>query len=55
VFLALALDVYRKTGGMPATLAARRLFSFSLLYLTLLFGVLLIEHVAGPLLNGWVR
>ena len=55
VFLALAIDVYRKTEGMPATLAARRLFSFSLMYLTLLFGVLLLEHVAGPLLASWVR
>ncbi len=55
VFLALAIDVYRRTDGMPATVAARRLFSFSLVYLTLLFGVLLIEHVAGPLLTGWVR
>ena len=55
VFLALAVDVYRKTEGMPAILAARRLFSFSLLYLTLVFGVLLLERTVGPLLSAWMR
>ena len=55
VFLALAIDVHRRTEGMAATLAARRLFSFSLLYLTLLFGTLLVEHAAGPLLASWTR
>ena len=55
VFLALAIDVCRKTEGMPATLAARRLFRFSLLYLTLLFGVLLLERTVGPLISMWMR
>ena len=55
VFVTLAIDVFRKRSGVAATLAARRLFRFSLVYMTLLFGVLLIEHAAGPLLSVWVR
>ncbi len=55
VFVALAANVFRKRDGVPATLAARQLFRFSLVYLTLLFGVLLVEHAAGPLLSLWTR
>ena len=54
VFLACAFDVYRKREGMAATLAARRLFGFSLVYMTMLFGALLLERVAGPLVASWI-
>jgi protoheme IX farnesyltransferase len=43
IFFALALDVWRKTSGSAAEMAAKRLFGFSVLYLFLLFTVLLIE------------
>ena len=49
VFLWLALDVYRSRSGERAVFAARRLFRYSLLYLALLFAMLLIERVSGPL------
>jgi protoheme IX farnesyltransferase len=44
-FLALAAEVFTKRDGPLADRAARRLFSFSILYLFLLFAVLLAEHV----------
>ncbi|MDH3580012.1 MAG: heme o synthase [Hyphomicrobiales bacterium] len=47
VFLALAVNVYRVTQGKQAEKAARRLFSFSILYLFLLYAVLLAEHAFG--------
>lgn len=47
VFLALAVNVYRVTQGRPADRAARRLFSFSIFYLFLLYAVLLTEHALG--------
>ena len=43
-FLALATDVFIRREGLPANRAAQRLFSFSILYLFLLFAVLLAEH-----------
>ena len=45
VFLKLAVDVYRIREGREADGASKRLFSFSILYLFLLFAVLLVEHV----------
>jgi protoheme IX farnesyltransferase len=46
----LAIDVYRKRTGKPATQAARALFKFSLLYLFLLFAVLPLETAANALI-----
>jgi protoheme IX farnesyltransferase len=46
VFLWLAAQVWRIREGREADHAAKRLFGFSILYLFLLFGVLLGEHVA---------
>jgi heme o synthase len=46
VFLYLAWRVRKVTEGRAADAAARRLFTFSILYLFLLFAVLLAEHVA---------
>jgi protoheme IX farnesyltransferase len=43
LFLALAIEVWRKRRGVAAQSAARRLFAFSVLYLFLLFAVLLVE------------
>jgi protoheme IX farnesyltransferase len=43
LFLALAIEVWRKRRGVAAQSAARRLFAFSVLYLFLLFSVLLVE------------
>jgi heme o synthase len=43
-FVALAVDVWRKTDGAAGDKAAKRLFAFSILYLFLLFAVLLAEH-----------
>jgi protoheme IX farnesyltransferase len=43
LFLALAIEVWRKRRGTAAQSAARRLFAFSVLYLFLLFAVLLVE------------
>jgi protoheme IX farnesyltransferase len=45
VFLALAAEVFIRRQGPSADRAARRLFSFSILYLFLLFAVLLAEHI----------
>jgi protoheme IX farnesyltransferase len=44
-FLVLAAEVFIRRQGPLADRAARRLFSFSILYLFLLFAVLLAEHV----------
>jgi protoheme IX farnesyltransferase len=49
IFVALAVRVWRITEGREADAAARRLFSFSILYLFILFAVLLGEHVAAKL------
>ena len=49
LFMALAVEVWRKCEGPPAEQAAKRLFAFSILYLFLLFAVLLGEHVARHL------
>jgi protoheme IX farnesyltransferase len=43
LFLALAIEVWRKRRGAAAPAAARRLFAFSVLYLFLLFATLLVE------------
>ena len=51
IFLWLAVDVYRLPDGASASLAARKLFRFSLIYLALLFAVLLGEH----LVTLWVH
>jgi protoheme IX farnesyltransferase len=47
VFLYLAWKVRRITEGREADQAARQLFTFSILYLFLLFAVLLAEHAAA--------
>ena len=49
IFVALAVRVWQITEGREADAAARRLFSFSILYLFLLFAVLLGEHVVAKL------
>ncbi|MGE0701443.1 MAG: heme o synthase [Hyphomicrobiaceae bacterium] len=49
IFLSLAVEVWRRTEGVAADKAAKRLFGFSILYLFLLFAVLLAEHVARHL------
>jgi heme o synthase len=51
VFLALALAIYRTREGRPADRAARRLFTFSILYLFALFATLLFESGIGRLVN----
>ena len=43
LFVALAIEVWRKRRGTAAQSAARRLFAFSVLYLFLLFVALLVE------------
>ncbi len=48
-FVALAIRVYTRRKGRKAEQAAKKLFSFSILYLLLLFAVLLVEHVLGGL------
>jgi protoheme IX farnesyltransferase len=45
-FLYLAWRVRKVTEGREADAAARNLFGFSILYLFLLFGVMLVEHLA---------
>jgi protoheme IX farnesyltransferase len=50
-FLALAVQVYRTREGHAADRAAKQMFSFSILYLFLLFAVLLFEH-AGRRFSG---
>jgi protoheme IX farnesyltransferase len=47
LFLALAIEVWRKRKGVAAQSAARRLFAFSVLYLFLLFDALLVEGMKG--------
>jgi protoheme IX farnesyltransferase len=49
VFLALAVQVWRKGEGAAGDKAAKRLFGFSILYLFVLFAVLLAEHVVRHL------
>lgn len=44
VFVLLAIRVYRRRIGAGADRAAKQLFSFSILYLFLLFAILLAEH-----------
>jgi heme o synthase len=51
VFLALALAIYRTREGRAADRAARRLFTFSILYLFALFATLLFESGIGRLVN----
>lgn len=46
-FLALAFMVFRQREGRAAEQAARRLFSFSIFYLFMLFAILLAEHCLG--------
>jgi protoheme IX farnesyltransferase len=46
VFLHLAFKVWRIREGREADHAAKRLFGFSILYLFILFGVILVEHLA---------
>jgi protoheme IX farnesyltransferase len=50
LFLALAWQVYRRRDGRAADRAAKELFTFSILYLFLLFAVLAGEHAAARLL-----
>lgn len=47
VFLSLAIDVFRRREGDASVKATKRLFSFSIFYLFILFAVLLLEHGAG--------
>ncbi len=49
VFIALAIRVYNRREGRAAEQAAKKLFSFSILYLLALFAVLLVEHVLDGL------
>jgi heme o synthase len=51
VFMALAIDVWRKPDGAAGDKAAKRLFGFSILYLFLLFAVLLAEHSVRHLIG----
>jgi protoheme IX farnesyltransferase len=54
VFVAFAYNVWRKREGEAARRASIRLFSFSILYLFLLFAVLLGESLASRFLGGIV-
>ena len=51
VFLSLALSVHRLREGRDADRAARRLFTYSIFYLFVLFAVLLLEATLGRYLN----
>jgi protoheme IX farnesyltransferase len=51
--IALALDVYRKREGRAATVAAWRLFGWSIVYLFGLFATLLVERL--PWMAWWER
>ncbi len=51
VFVAFAIRVYTRREGKKAEKAARQLFSYSILYLMLLFAVLLAEHAFGALVG----
>ena len=55
VFVWCAVDVYRIRSGDAGVFAAKRLFRYSLLYLSALFTVLLAEHGVPALLSLWVR
>lgn len=54
VFLYLAARVYAQRTETDQGNAARRLFSFSILYLFSLFAVLLIEHILGANTQLWI-
>jgi heme o synthase len=47
VFLAYAVLVYRDRAGRDGDRAAKKLFGFSILYLFAIFGILMIEKIAG--------
>lgn len=47
----LAIEVFRRREGVEAVRAARRLFTFSIVYLFVLFATLLIEALAEPVLR----
>ena len=47
LFVALAVKVWRQREGAAASLAAKQLFGFSILYLFVLFAVLIAEHGLG--------
>ena len=47
LFVVMAFDCYRKREGEAADRAAKNLFSYSVLYLFLLFAVLLVEQGFG--------
>jgi heme o synthase len=47
VFVAMAIDIHRRSTGAAADSAARRLFAYSILYLFLLFAILLVEPMIG--------
>jgi protoheme IX farnesyltransferase len=49
--LHLALRLHRQSFGRDADEAAKKLFGFSILYLTILFGVLLLERVTVLILT----
>jgi heme o synthase len=49
--LHLALNLYRQRSAKEADGAAKKLFGFSILYLTILFGVMLLERVVELLLS----
>jgi protoheme IX farnesyltransferase len=49
----LAIRVYRERTGAEANRATRALFKFSILYLFMLFGVLLLEVVVSALMRAW--
>ena len=54
LMLQLAWRVYRVREGEAAAQASRHLFGFSVLYLSLLFAVLVIEHGASfATVRGW--
>jgi protoheme IX farnesyltransferase len=52
-FLVLAFKVYRVREGTAADRAARGLFTFSILYLFVLFAVILAEHALGTAGGAW--
>lgn len=49
IFVYLSIDVYRKREGHAADKAAKRLFSYSILYLFVIFAAILAEHGLGGL------
>ena len=48
-----AISVYRERTGIKANHATRALFKFSILYLFMLFGVLLLEVIVSAVLRAW--